>query len=468
MWVGWNAVLSQNTLDGDRQKVWYLPQINLLPTSNAVVVETLKISLSIANECGRKTIAVTYDFAITKLALQIQHEEKPTFDRVFIALGSFHIEMAFFSALGKIIAESGGPHILNESEVLATGSLKSFHKGKNYNRCKKMHELLALALESVHYEEFFSQGNREELVAGVRKDLVKMKLEKCSSEQVFSKEVDDVLYVYKCFCGATAEGKHGKTAQFWILYVNWIHLYHDFIRSIRIGDLELYISCFPKIIDLFFAMNHPNYASWAVRYYENLINLPKTHPEVFDDFEKGWFAIKRTEKPFSATPIDLTLEQTINADAVNQKIEISSMTNSISARQRWSESHYLRTAIISDVYEELGMTKKDDLTKDLKTYKVKKDSADFQKVRTMIRDTMNPFDNNIGQEYLFNLGTGKAASKETETFLLNMESIGEEERKRFVSECIENEEMKSQLRDKRLEHLQHRQANVKCKGLMEK
>ena len=187
-------------------------------------------------------------------------------------------------------------------------------------------------------------------------------------------------------------------------------------------------------------MNHPNYARWAVRYYENLINLPKTHPEVFDDFKKGWFAIKRTEKPFSATPIDLTLEQTINADAASQKIGISSMTNSISARQRWSQSHYLRTAIISDVYEELGMTKKDDLTKDLKTYKVKKDNADFQKVRTMIRDTMNPFDNNIGKEYLFNLGTSKAASKETETFLLNMESIGEEERKRFVSECIENEE----------------------------
>ena len=127
MWVGWNAVLSQNTLGGDRQ-VWYLPQINLSPTSNTVVVETLKRSLSIANECGRKTIAVTYDLAIAKLALQIQHEEKPTFDRVFIALGSFHIEMAFFSALGKIIAESGGPHILNESEVLATGSLKSFHE----------------------------------------------------------------------------------------------------------------------------------------------------------------------------------------------------------------------------------------------------------------------------------------------------------------------------------------------------
>ena len=73
------------------------------------------------------------------------------------------------------------------------------------------------------------------------------------------------------------------------------------------------------------------------------------------------------------------------------------------------------------------MKKENDLTKDFKTYKVKKDNTDFQEVKTMIRDTQNPFDNNIDQEYFFNLGTGKAASKETETFLLNMESVREEE-----------------------------------------
>ena len=37
-----------------------------------------------------------YDLAIAKLAMQIQAEEKPTFDKIFISLGSFHLEMAFF------------------------------------------------------------------------------------------------------------------------------------------------------------------------------------------------------------------------------------------------------------------------------------------------------------------------------------------------------------------------------------
>ena len=81
----------------------------------------MKQSLRIATECGKTSIAVTYDLAIAKIAMQIQEEENPQFDRIFVALGSFHVEMALLSAFGKIIAESGGPHVLNECEVLAKG-----------------------------------------------------------------------------------------------------------------------------------------------------------------------------------------------------------------------------------------------------------------------------------------------------------------------------------------------------------
>ena len=134
MWVGWNAKVIPN--DKRLQKIWYLPQINQSPTSNAIVVETMRRSLRIAAESGKQSIAVTYDLAIAKLAMQIQCEEQPAFDNVFVALGSFHIELALFSAFGKIIAESGGPHVLTECEILAKGSVNGFIKGKNYKRCK--------------------------------------------------------------------------------------------------------------------------------------------------------------------------------------------------------------------------------------------------------------------------------------------------------------------------------------------
>ena len=65
--------------------------------------------------------------------------------------------MAFFSALCKIIAESGGPYVLQESEALAKGSINGFLSGKNNKRCKRMHEILSLAMEILHFESFLQK-----------------------------------------------------------------------------------------------------------------------------------------------------------------------------------------------------------------------------------------------------------------------------------------------------------------------
>ena len=70
-------------------------------------------------------------------------------------------------------------------------------------------------------------------------------------------------------------GKYGKTAQLWIGYTEWMHLCHEYIRSIQIGDFDLYIYCLPKFPSLFFALNHQNYARWLMRYHGNLLKLVK-------------------------------------------------------------------------------------------------------------------------------------------------------------------------------------------------
>ena len=134
----------------------YLPQINESPTSHSVVAETMRRTLEIAKECGRQTIAVTYDLAIAKISMQIQSEETPTYDSLFVAKGSFHIELAFFSAIGKLIAESGGPDLINKSGLISKGSLKSLQTGKSYKRCKRIHETFTLAMQVLHFEKFLS------------------------------------------------------------------------------------------------------------------------------------------------------------------------------------------------------------------------------------------------------------------------------------------------------------------------
>ena len=98
-------------------------------------------------------------------------------------------------------------------------------------------------------------------------------------------------------------------------YIQMVHLYHDLSRSVRENDLEMFIHTIPKISCYFFAFNQPNYAKWMVQYHNNLLRLNESHPEVHDDSKNSGFGVKRTEHNFSRSPIDLTLEQTVNADA---------------------------------------------------------------------------------------------------------------------------------------------------------
>ena len=105
------------------QKVWYLKQMSESPTSTSVVAVTFKRSQKVAEECNKYSMSVTYDLGIAKVAMQLQAEEKPTNDNIFIHLTPFHITCAFFSMLGKNLTESGGPHILDEAHVIEKGSL---------------------------------------------------------------------------------------------------------------------------------------------------------------------------------------------------------------------------------------------------------------------------------------------------------------------------------------------------------
>ena len=299
------------------QKISYLSQINQSPTSYAVVQETLKRSLKILEERGKSSISVTMDLAIAKIPLQIQYQEMPKFDNIFINLGAFHIEMAFFKAIGKYIEESGGPYVLIEADVLAAGSLKGFIQGKQYNRCKRLHPLLAAAFEILHIEMFVKRYEIYPfIIMIISKELEKIQEEKCLNTDSLSQELIEFIAAYETFVKDTVNGNHGLTAKYWMHYVDMIHLYHEFSRSIRTGDHDLYVHCLPKISKYFFSFNQQNYARWMIRYRDNLLRLKDTHPEVKEEYKNGGISIKRTQKSFAKTAVDLTLEQTINANAV--------------------------------------------------------------------------------------------------------------------------------------------------------
>lgn len=152
MWVWFNSnIVNDRSV---KQKVSYLTPINISPTNISVVFETMCQSRKIAEECSQQYIQVTHDLAIAKVAYQIQCTENPQFNYLFIHLGAFHIMVTHFKAIGEFIDECALPYMMFERGLLASGSVNGFLTGKHFNRCKRLHHLVALRLRSLLFEEF--------------------------------------------------------------------------------------------------------------------------------------------------------------------------------------------------------------------------------------------------------------------------------------------------------------------------
>ncbi|CAH2102424.1 unnamed protein product [Euphydryas editha] len=142
MWAGFNSAVTKD--DSPQQLMSYLTPINASPTAHPVVLKTMEQCIKILEEVNQPYLQVTYDLAIAKIAFQIKATEtSPKFSN--------------FKAIGKFIDGCGLSTIMVENELLASGSVASFIDGKHFNRCKRLHPIMALGLQILHFQSFLEQ-----------------------------------------------------------------------------------------------------------------------------------------------------------------------------------------------------------------------------------------------------------------------------------------------------------------------
>lgn len=442
MWVGFNCRIIEDS--SAEQKIFYLPPINKSPTDLSVVYETMRQSQIIAQECLQSEILVTYDLAIAKLAWQIQCEEKnneSNFNNVFVDLGDFHLQMAGYNANGTLIDGCGLLDVAVECDLLASGSVNGVLSGKHFNRSKRLHAIMALGLRILHFEAFLEtfQEGLPENYSVILENMQKKKLKPSDFENEDEKKIAWIMDEYCKYEKNTMSGDHGKTAKFYMIYIQQIQNQFDLSRSIRTGNFELYKHVLPKFSNIFFIFNQVNYARWLLLYSDKLLQVQNTHPMIYSAFKCGLLGVKRTSKPFSRIPNDLTLEQTYNADAGKKLTGISHFTNSIGARERWARSNGFRSAITTHLLETIGLKRGSDTSNDLKKQRILTDAKNVNTFMETIKKNINPFSNELDKAFLYNIKTGKAASEEVADFLLNVEVKGAEIKDKFIQECSEFE-----------------------------
>ena len=190
---------------------------------------------------------------------------------------------------------------------------------KHYNRALRVHKLMLEALERLLYDAFRNHEESSELLSNETQNAMKqlsMKPDSEKSTNVLAREDFRRLYHnYSAFKDLISRGSFGKTAQFWIGYMDLIWLIFTFIRAIKENNYNLHLANLYKLCPMFFAYNHQNYLRYIPAYLVAMINLPDTHPGAEDLICKKGFSASRSGVPLSRNPVDITIEQTINRHA---------------------------------------------------------------------------------------------------------------------------------------------------------
>ena len=98
-----------------------------------------------------------------------------------------------------------------------------------------------------------------------------------------------------------------RTAQLWVQYMEYVKM---FIFAERIGDWESHFDATRRMLNLFAATGHYNYAKCGRMYLQQMLELPSNYPRLYKSFkENGYHTIRRSNRYWTGLWSDLVIEQ---------------------------------------------------------------------------------------------------------------------------------------------------------------
>ena len=200
--------------------------------------------------------------------------------------------------------------------------------------------------------------------------------------------LDRVLSAYKSYMA-----NKSRTAKHWLQYLQYIDILKSVIRAERTCDWNLHLVGVSKMLNLFAATGHNNYAKCARLYLQLMHELPDKHPWINNIFYSGFHAVRRSDKYWAGLSTDLAIEQ-VMMRAVKSKGGLThgrGMDESV--RAVWVHSLHKCAGVHAFVNSLVGLdvTSGGDTHVDLGKSRVSRDFQDLGKMLTFL-EIQNPFD----------------------------------------------------------------------------
>ena len=257
-----------------------LPLIYESINSPAMVRHCMNLIKVLTNNLNPSQVSViTGDQPVYALGKQVQWMFPDAYRNVFsftrmMGQVQLHIEMAFMNAIGDWLEGSGWVEIFEKARITTPGRIESFLTGRKVKRTRYAHQLSLAALTKLSKQAFEDQNEYTDF------DHWKEKAEEKSANSVF-----------------------------WFRVIELESILFEFIKSLRQADFPSFVSSLKKIMPWMFSLDHVHYSRWMSVFLKDLTELPAKHEEIFQQFVKGFFTVKKSGREFSCIGIDQAHEQ---------------------------------------------------------------------------------------------------------------------------------------------------------------
>ena len=159
-----------------------------------------------------------------------------------------------------LVKGSGFEDTVFQSGVCTSGSLQGVLSGAHYNRGWTVHNAVSEALERLLLQRFLYDENID--------------LPNVDSIE----EMRNFVARYERFQANVSIGRKGKTAQFWMIYLDLIRAQLLAHTSVQENNIDMLIAAWNKFLPMYFALNKINYARYGSFYVHTLINMDNMYP----------------------------------------------------------------------------------------------------------------------------------------------------------------------------------------------
>ena len=88
-----------------------------------------------------------------------------------------------------------------------------------------------------------------------------------------------------------------------------VDIIRKFIKAERTGNWRLHLESVREMLPFFAASGHTLYEKSAHVYVQSMLELPRSHPDLYQKFEAGFHVVRRSDRYWAGLSTDLIIEQ---------------------------------------------------------------------------------------------------------------------------------------------------------------